>query len=156
MAATGGGRYPTAFSMVMRLHLLLGVHLLFIPPGEPGRNPHVESFNALWQDRVLCHPCADLAARRRVDPAFGRFYHFGKPHRALRTAKDGTRYPGHWLEQHRPQLRPLPSSFTLARYRDRDGRLCLPLAHGRVSFIRRVDNAGDIDVNGRHYFASGV
>jgi hypothetical protein len=37
MAASGGGRYPYAFSQVMRLHLLLGVHLVFTPPGEPGR-----------------------------------------------------------------------------------------------------------------------
>jgi hypothetical protein len=44
MAATGGGRHPYSFSLVMRLHLLLGVHLLFIPPGEPGRNAHIESF----------------------------------------------------------------------------------------------------------------
>ena len=56
MAATGGGLCPTAFSMVMRLDLLLSVQLLLIAPGEPGRNTHVESFDALWQDRVLCHP----------------------------------------------------------------------------------------------------
>ena len=69
--------------MVMRLDLLLSVQLLLIPPGESGRNMHVESFNALWQDRVLCHPCAELAALRRVEHAFWRFYHFGKPHRAI-------------------------------------------------------------------------
>jgi transposase len=45
MAASGGGRHPYAFSLVMRLHLLLGIHLLFIPEGEPGRNAHIESFN---------------------------------------------------------------------------------------------------------------
>lgn len=153
MAATGGGRYPTAFSLVMRLHLLVGVHLVFIPPGEPGRNAYVESFNALWQDRVLGHPCADLAALRRMDHAFWRFYHVRKPHRALRTATDGTRYPGPWLAQHRTHLRSLPAGFSLARYRDHTGRLSLPLARGRVSFIRRVDATGGIDVNGRSYFA---
>ena len=38
MSATGGGRYPYSISQVIRLHLLLGIHLVFIPQGEPGRN----------------------------------------------------------------------------------------------------------------------
>lgn len=46
MAATGGGRYPYSLSQVIRLHLLMGIHLAFIPQGEPGRNASVESFNA--------------------------------------------------------------------------------------------------------------
>ena len=151
MAATGGGRYPHGFSLVMRLHLLLGVHLLFIPPGEPGRNPHVESFNDLWQERVLRHPCPDLRALRRTDQAFLRYYHFQKPHRALRASEVGTRYPGQWLERHRAHLRALPPSFSLAAYRDHRGRLRFPLARGRASFIRRVDAKGTIEVNGKPY-----
>lgn len=152
MAASGGGRYPYALSQVMRLHLLLGVHLVFIPPGEPGRNPHVESFNALWQERVLRHPCPDLRALRRSNAAFLRYYHFRKPHRALRVAEDGTRYPGLWLARYRAALRPLPGGFTLPMYRDPQGRLHLPLARGRVSFIRKVDAQGRIDITGWDYF----
>jgi hypothetical protein len=135
----------------MRLHLLLGVHLLFIPPGEPGRNAYVESFNDLWQARVLRHPCPDLRRLRRTDQAFLRDYHFHKPHRALRAAEVGTRYPGQWLARHRAQLRALPSTFSLAAYRDPRGRLHLPLARGRVSGIRRVDATGTIEVNGKPY-----
>jgi hypothetical protein len=152
MAASGGGRYPYAFSLVMRLHLLLGVHLVFIPEGEPGRNPHVESFNDLWQERVLQHPCADLGALRRTDRAFLRYYHFDKPHRALQADRDATRLPGRWLERHRGELRALPEGFSLAAYRDRRGRLQLPLARGRVSFIRKVNDRGCIQVNGQAYF----
>lgn len=152
MAASGGGRYPYAFSLVMRVHLLLGVHLLFIPEGEPGRNPHVESFNALWQERVLRHRCVDLAALKRTDRAFLRYYHFDKPHRALRTDRDGTRLPGRWLKLHRSQLRALLEGFDLERYRDRQSRLKLPLARGRVSFIRKVNDHGFIHVNAQPYF----
>jgi transposase len=152
MAATGGGRYQYAFSHVMRLHLLCGVHLVFLPPGEPGRNPHVESFNALWQARVLRHPCPDLRALRQVSAAFLGYYHFRKPHRALRVATEGTRYPGVWLQQHQAALRPLPAGFSLTQYQDRQGRLVLPLARGRVSFIRKVDADGQIDLNGWAYF----
>jgi len=151
MAATGGGRYPSGFSLVMRLHLLLGVHLLFIPPGEPGRNPHVESFNNLWQERVLRESCPDLRALRRTDQAFLHYYHFHKPHRALRVSEAGTRFPGRWLEGHRAHLQALPPSFSLASYRDHRGRLHLPLARGRISFIRRVDARGAVEVNARPY-----
>jgi integrase-like protein len=151
MAASGGGRHPYAFSLVMRLHLLLGVHLVFIPEGEPGRNAHVESFNDLWQERVLQHPCGDLAALRRTDRAFLRYYHFDKPHRALQLERDATRLPGQWLELHQNQLRSLPEGFTLDAYRDRRSRLQLPLARGRVSFIRKVNDHGLIQVNGQPY-----
>jgi Winged helix-turn helix/Integrase core domain len=151
MAASGGGRHAYTFSLVMRLHLLLGVHLVFIPEGEPGRNPHVESFNDLWQERVLRHPCADLAALRRTDRAFLRYYHFDKPHRALQTVRDLTRLPGEWLESHRSQLRSLPEGFSLDPYRDRRARLQLPLARGRVSFVRKVNDHGLIQVNGQGY-----
>jgi len=152
MAASGGGRHPYAFSLVMRLHLLLGVHLLFIPEGEPGRNAHIESFNDLWQERVLRHPCADLAALRRTDRAFLRYYHFDKPHRALQLERDGTRLPGHWLELQRERLRDLPADFDLACYRGKDGQLQLPLAHGCVSFTRKVNDRGLIQVNAQPYF----
>ena len=37
-------------------------------------------------------------------------------------------------------------------YRDRRGRLQLPLARGRVSFIRKVNDRGRIQVNGQAYF----
>ena len=136
----------------MRLHLLLGVHLLFIPEGEPGRNAHIESFNDLWQERVLRHPCADLAALKRTDRAFSRYYHFDKPHRALRVEGDATRYPGQWLELHRAKIRSLPKGFDLHTYRDSQGRLKLPLARGRVSFIRRVNDQGYLRVNAQAYF----
>jgi hypothetical protein len=152
MAASGGGRHPYAFSLVMRLHLLLGVHLLFIPEGEPGRNAHVESFNDLWQERVLRHRCVDLAALRRTDRAFSRYYHFEKPHRALAVERDGTRLPGQWLQSHHAMLRKLPEGFDLAAYRDSRGQLHLPLARGRVSFVRKVNDSGCIKVNAQSYF----
>ena len=152
MAASGGGRYPYSFSLIMRLHLLLGVHLLFIPEGEPGGNAHIESFNDLWQERVLRHNCADLAALKRTNRAFLRYYHFDKPHRALAIQSDATRYPGEWLELNRAELRSLPDGFGLHAYRDPRGRLKLPLARGRVSFIRKVDDHGYIKVNAKPYF----
>jgi len=42
--------------------------------------------------------------------------------------------------------------FSPAAYRDAQGRLRLPLARGRVSFIRQVDAHGRIEITGKDYF----
>jgi len=149
MAATGGGRHAFGLSAVIRLHLLVGSHLVFVPPGEPGRNQLVESFNNLWQERVLRLQHADLRHLQRASQGYWRFYHERKPHRALTVAKDGTRFPGEWLRLHHGKLRWLPSDFSLGHYRGRRGQL--PVTRGRVSWIQRVDADGCISINARPY-----
>jgi transposase InsO family protein len=152
MSASGGGRYRYSLSQVIRLHLLLGIHLRFIPPGEPGRNAAVESFNGLWQKRVLFHLCPDLRALRRTSARFLRYYHFQKPSRSLNLSDHGTRFPGVLRDQTWPILRHLPDGFSLEPYMDAHGRLALPIAKGRVSFVRKVDSHGSIEFNGAAYF----
>lgn len=152
MAATGGGKHAYGLSLVTRVHLLLGIHVIFLPFGEPGRNPFVESFNASWQKYVLRYTCPDLRAVRRVSQAHWRFYHEQKVHRALRRSVDGARRPGEWLRLHRRELRALPRRFALARYRNHRGVLQLPIARGRVSWIQKVDADGQITINARPYF----
>ena len=152
MAATGGGKHAYGLSLVARVHLLLGVHVTFLPFGEPGRNPFVESFNASWQKYVLRYTCPDVRALRRVSRAHGRFYHEQKIHRALRRSVEGARRPGEWLRLHRRELRGLSAGFTLACYRDARGRLQLPIARGRISWIQKVDADGHIAINARPYF----
>jgi putative transposase len=153
MSATGGGRYPYSLSQVMRLHLFLGIHLVFIPQGEPGRNASVESFNALWQDRVLRrHNCPTLAQLRKTTEHFLRYYHYEKPHRALSQEEHGTRFSG-LLRDHRwGSLRHLPRGFSLQRYVDSAGHLSIPIAKGKISYIRKVDSHGKIELNGSTYF----
>jgi transposase InsO family protein len=153
MAATGGGRYPHSLSQVIRLHLLLGIHLVFIPQGEPGRNALVESFNALWQERMLRrHACHTLTALRRLSERFLHYYHYEKPHRRLTQKEHGTRFPGIFRDHLWNSLRQLPHGFTLDTYKTPSGHLNLPIARGKVSFIRKVDSHGRIDVNGSSYF----
>lgn len=147
----GGNPHGFTFSQVVRLGLLLGAHWWFIPPGEPGRNPDIESFNGLWQGRVLWrHRCPALPAVRRTSARFLRYYH-GRPHRKLGVATHGSRFPGVVLAAARDQLRPLPAGFSLDRYRDRQGHLQLPLARGRISFVRRVAGTGTVDLPGGTY-----
>ncbi len=153
MAATGGGRYPHSLSQVIRLHLLLGSHLVFIPLGEPGRNATVESFNGLWQERVLRrHLSPTLTALRRMSQRFLRYYHYEKPHRSLIQKDHKTRFPGKLRDRLWKSLRHLPRGFRLETYRDSNGHLHLPIARGKVSFIRKVDTHGRIEVNGASYF----
>jgi hypothetical protein len=152
MAATGGGRYRYSLSQLIRLHLLLGVHLRFIPPKEPGRNATIESFNAVWQARVLRHPCPDLRALRRTSDRFLAYYHVRKPNRSLTVADHETRFPGILRDQLWPTLRHLPSAFGLEHYLDDRGHLALPIARGHVSFVRKVDTHGCIEFNGAEYF----
>lgn len=153
MAATGGGRYPFSLSQLIRLHLLFGIHLVFIPQGEPGRNASVESFNELWQERVLRrHNCPTLTVIRRTSERFLRYYHYKKPHRTLTQKEHGTRFPGILRDRNWKHLRHLPKGFTLDTYIDSSGHLNIPIAKGKVSFIRKVDTHGRIEVNGSSYF----
>lgn len=153
MAAAGGGRYPYSLSQVIRLHLLLGTHLVFISQGEPGRNATVESFNGLWKERVLRrHQCPTLQALRKTSERFLRYYHYEKPHRALKQKDHGTRYPGILRDRIWNSLRHLPPGFRLDVYKDGRGHLDLPVTKGKVSFIRKVDAHGSIEVNGKAYF----
>ncbi len=152
MAAAGGGRYRYSLSQVIRLHLLLGTHLLFIPPGEPGRNATVESFNGIWQKRVLFHSCPDLRTLRRTSDRFLRYYHVQKPSRSLTFADHGTRFPGVLRDRIWPTLRHLPDGFSLESYIDARGHMALPIARGHVSWIRKVDIHGRIEFNGDEYF----
>ena len=149
LGVVGGNPHGFTFSQVLRLGLLLGVHWWFIPVGEPGRNADIESFNGLWQARVLDrHRCPDLPAVRRMSARFLR-YHHRTPHRQLRVATHGSRFPGAVLAAAR-RRRP-PRRFTLARYRDARGALQLPLARGQLSFVRRVGATGTIQLPGGPY-----
>jgi len=149
----GGGRYPYSLSQVIRLHLLMGTHLVFIPQGEPGRNASVESFNSLWQERVLHrHKCPTLDTLRRTNERFLQYYHYKKPQRALTENEHGTRFPGVLRDGLWRSLRHLPQRFDLDSYKDSRGHLHFPVARGKVSFIRKVDSHGRIEANGSTYF----
>lgn len=153
MAAAGGGRYKYSISQVMRLHLLLGIHLVFIPQGEPGRNASVESFNALWQDRVLTrHNCPTINSLRRINKRFLDYYNYEKPHRGLTQKEHDTRFPGILRDYLWRSLRHIPKGFSLTTYIDSKGNLKLPVTRGRISYVRKVDSHGRIEVNGFPYF----
>lgn len=143
----GAGRI---FTPPVRLALLLGVEVRFIPEGEPGRNADVESFNALWQERVLHRfTTPGLARLASVSGRFERWFMDERPHPKLRLARHGTRFPGALLASLDGALPRIPASFTLDAYRDPRGELRLPLARGRISWVRRTDERGSLALLGR-------
>jgi hypothetical protein len=153
MAAAGGGRYKYSISQVIRLHLLLGIHFVFIPQGEPGRNASVESFNALWQDRVLTrHNCPTINSLRRINKRFLDYYNYEKPHRGLTHKEHDTRFPGILRDYLWRSLRHIPKGFNLTTYIDSKGNLKLPVTRGKISYVRKVGSDGSIEVNGFPYF----
>jgi hypothetical protein len=138
------------FTPPVRLALLLGVEVRFIPAGEPGRNADIESFNALWQDRVLRRfETPSLARLATVLGRFERWFMDERPHPKLTLAGHGTRFPGALLAAQHDALPRIPAGFTLDGYRDRAGELHLPLARGRISWVRRADARGILALHGR-------
>jgi transposase len=138
------------FTQPVRLALLLGVQVRFIPQGEPGRNADVESFNALWQARVLRRfATPGLARLAAVNSRFERWWMQERPHPKLSLAAHGTRFPAELLASLDGSLPRLPGGFSLAAYRDAQGDLRLPLARGRITWVRRADEHGRLRLLGR-------
>ena len=128
----GWGPAARTLSRVIRLCLRFGVSPLFIPVGEPQFNGSVENFNGWFQEPLFqrrFHRPGDL--RREL----------ARLQEAVNTQHVHPRLGGQTPAQHRRGLRlqKLPTSFVVPTGR-------LPLAAGRVTFIRRVSVAGTVTV----------
>jgi hypothetical protein len=129
---SGWGPAARTLSRVIRLCLRFGVSPVFIPVGEPQFNGGVENFNGWFQEPLLqrkFHRPGDL--RREL----------ARLQEAVNTPHVHPRLGGKTPAQHRRGLRlqKLPKSFVVPTGR-------LPLAAGRVSFLRRVSVAGTVTV----------
>jgi hypothetical protein len=117
---------------VIRLCLRFGVSPVFIPEGEPQFNGSVENFNGWFQEPLFPkrfqRPC-DL--RRELT----------RLQEAVNTQHVHPRLGGKTPAAHRRglRLRKLPWNWVVPTVR-------LPLAEGRVTFIRRVSVAGTVTV----------
>ncbi len=144
-ALAGYPRRRRIFTQPVRLALLFGVQVRFIPEGEPGRNADIESYNRLWQERVLRRfDCPGLGRLARVSGRFDRWYMEARPHPKLRVAEHGTRFPAALLASLDGQLRRPPRGFSLDDHRDAKGELHLPLARGRITWVRHADEHGGV------------
>jgi putative transposase len=128
----GWGQSARALSRVMRLCLRFGVGPVFIPEGEPQFNGSAENFNGWFQPRPFDHRFTRPGDLRRE---------LARLQEAVNTQHVHPRLGGQTPAQHRRGLRlqKLPASFAVPTAR-------LPLAAGRVTFIRRVSVAGTVTV----------
>jgi transposase InsO family protein len=128
----GWGQSAWALSRVIRLCLRYGVSPVFIPEGEPQFNGSAENFNGWFQ--------APLFQRRFRRPGDLR-RELARLQEAVNTQHVHPRLGGKTPAQHRRGLRlqKLPMNWVVPTGR-------LPLAKGRVTFLRRVSVAGTVTV----------
>jgi putative transposase len=128
----GWGPSAYALSRVIRLCLRYGVSPVFIPDGEPQFNGSAENFNGWFQDPLLQRYYRRPGDLRRE---------LARLQEAVNTQHVHPRLGGKTPAQHRRGLRlqKLPASFVAPTHR-------LPVAEGRVIFIRRVSLAGTVTV----------
>jgi helix-turn-helix protein/integrase-like protein len=129
---SGWGPAARTLSRVIRLCLRFGVSPVFIPEGEPQFNGSVENFNGWFQP-----PLFDQRFRRPGDLR----RELARLQEAVNTQHVHPRLGGQTPAQHRRGLRlqKLPAGFAVPTGR-------LPLAEGRVTFIRRVSVSGTVTV----------
>jgi transposase InsO family protein len=128
----GWGQSARALSRVIRLCLRYGVGPVFIPEGEPQFNGSVENFNGWFQPRLFDHRFRRPGDLRRE---------LARLQEAVNAQHVHPRLGGQTPAQHRRGLRlqKLPASFVVPTGR-------LPLAEGRVTFLRRVSATGTVAV----------
>ena len=124
--------HPGSLSRFVRLVLLVGVDLTYIPEHEPWRNGSIEHFNGWLQERLLTIPLHSPSQVRRelaamMDTCFREQIH---PDLNFQTTA-----------QVRQNLSPrtLPHNF-------RRHLQPLPVTIGRVTFIRRIRQSGRITI----------
>ena len=128
----GWGPAARTLSRVIRLCLRFGASPVFIPAGEPQFNGGVENFNGWFQE-----PLFDQRFQRPGDLR----RELTRLQEAVNTQHVHPRLGGKTPAQHRRglRLRKLPRTFVVPTER-------LPLAEGRVTFLRRVSGAGTVTV----------
>lgn len=125
------------WTMWVRACLFFGVEVVVSPPGELGWTNHVEAANNLWQARTITrHFCPDLDAVRALSATACDWFNTKRP--ILDPHLCATRYPSQHITNHRDILR-WPPPLVIADHLDHRGRLDIPLAAGRITFLRRVE-----------------
>lgn len=137
------------FTAWIRACLLFGVEAIIGPPGRHGWTNHIEAVNYLWQQRTIWaqrfNNLDDLRAgsRRAVD-----WLNTCRP--ILDPDHYGTRYPAEYINTHTDTLK-WPPDITVADHLNTRGSLTLPLAKGRITFIRHVTDHNTITIADTHW-----
>lgn len=130
----GRTSHPGALSRLVRLALVVGVQLTFIPEHEPWRNGAIEHFNGWLQERLFAIPLhSPTHVRHELAAMMTTCCHEHlHPHLQFQTTAQVRRGL---------HARNLPATFQAHRHP-------LPVAIGCVVFLRRVRGSGGISVLG--------
>ena len=132
----GFGYSARFLSRVIRLCLRLGIEPVFIPKGKPQWNGSVENFNGWFQPLLLSRPFRRPCDVRRQLRRLMTTVNEQHVH-----VKLGGRTAAHYRRS--KQLRKLPADFTVE---DK-----LPVAVGKVTFIRLVAAQGTVRILGQSF-----
>jgi transposase InsO family protein len=126
----GWGPAARYLSRLIRLCLRFGIEPTFIPPAQPQRNGGVEWFNGWFQPRLLQRHYTRTSALKRE---------LQRLQDTVNSQHVQRRLGGLTPDQHRQRikLQKLPSRFNVPLD-------LLPIAAGRVTFIRQVTPNGNI------------
>jgi len=133
MSFYGSPRHPRGMGPLIRLSLMFGIEVWFIPMGEPWRNGVVEKFNHHWEDRFLRRmEIASETDLRTQSLAFeerhnGR-YRYSKlggktPLEALRASRHELRFPPEYRAPRHPLPKPETGRYHLIRFVRSEGQL---------------------------------
>lgn len=131
-AFNGGYKVKRVIGQFVRLSLYLGIELIFLPVAEPERNGDIEQLNRLWGHAFFNkRRFASWRHVARTSPAFVGWYmtQYAPPRLGERTPQAAQRAEPRRRLTHQ-QLAQLPDP--------------LPIAAGRIHFIRQVAPEGTI------------
>jgi putative transposase len=126
----GWGPAARYLSRVLRICLRFGVEPILIPPAQPQRQGRIEHFNGWFQPRLLQRRYSRLATLKRELQRLQDSVNAQHPQRRLQ---------GLTPDQHRRRcsLHKLPFDYVIPT-------TLLPVAAGRISFIRQVTLNGKV------------
>jgi transposase InsO family protein len=126
----GWGPAARYLSRVLRVCLRFGVEPVLIPPAQPQRNGSVEHFNGWFQPRLLQRHYTQFATLKRELQRLQDAVNTQHPQRRLQGLT-----PAQY--RRRCQLQKLPATYVIPTG-------LLPIAAGRISFIRQVTLNGKV------------
>lgn len=138
------------WTLWVKILLMFGVEPIVSPPNTLGFTNHVENINGLWQDRTINRWHYDTVEELRADSKL--FVDWANNERAILDEDIfDTPYPAEHVAAITNQLRWLPDGFDLDTYIGSGGTNTLPMAKGRVTFLRHIDEHHTITIVQHHW-----
>ena len=138
------------WTLWVKILLMFGVEAIVSPPGTLGFTNHVENINGLWRDRTINRWHYNTLNELRTDT--DQFVHWANHERdILNEDSFGTQYPAEHVAAITDQLRWLPDGFDLDTYIGHGSTNTLPIAKGRVTFLRHIEQNHAITIVQSHW-----